>query len=145
MRKGEILNCEKEWIDFDYSIIHVLKSKTGLDRKIPLSPKAKEIFKSALKDATNITEYVFLNSETNKPYTDIKHSFSSVLNKANIENFRFHDLRHTVATRMVKGGADIVVVKEILGHSKIETTMRYTHTDSERKTKAINILDDFMN
>ena len=79
---------------------------------------------------------------TNKPYTDIKKSFSTVLKNANIENFRFHDLRHTVATRMVESGVDLLVVQEILGHSNIQTTMRYAHPVPERKKKAIDCLCD---
>jgi len=74
-------------------------------------------------------------------YVDIKHSFSTCLKRAGIENFRFHDLRHTVATRLVEKGIDLVVVKEILGHSKIETTMRYAHTVPEQKLNAISVLN----
>ena len=58
----------------------------------------------------------------------IHKSFQTALKMANISNFRFHDLRHTVATRLVEKGVPIPVVQEILGHSKIETTMRYAHT-----------------
>ena len=86
---------------------------------------------------------MFINSGTGKPYTDIKHSFTTVLKEAKIDNFRFHDLRHTVATRLVEKGIDLVVVKEILGHSKIETTMRYAHAVPKRKLDAINVLNSY--
>ena len=89
------------------------------------------------------SEYVFINPDTGKPYTDIKHSFATVLKTARINNFRFHDLRHTLATRLVEKSIDLVVVKEILGHSKIETTMRYAHAVPKRKMDAINVLNSY--
>ncbi len=62
---------------------------------------------------------------------------------ADIKNFRFHDLRHTVATRLVEKVIDLVVVKEILGHSKIDTTMRYAHAVPKRKLDAIAVLNSY--
>ena len=86
------------------------------------------------------SEYIFINADTGLPYRDIHRSFQAALKQANISNFRFHDLRHTVATRLVEKGVPLPIVKEILGHSKIETTMRYAHTIPEQKVYAINLL-----
>ncbi|MBO5739404.1 tyrosine-type recombinase/integrase [bacterium] len=68
---------------------------------------------------------------------------TTVLKTAKIDNFRFYDLRHAVATRLVEKGIDLVVVKEILGHSKIEITMRYAHAIPKRKMDAINVLNSY--
>ena len=89
------------------------------------------------------SNYVFVNPKTNEPYTDIKKAFSNVIKRANIKNFRFHDLRHTVATRLVEKGIDLTVVQEILGHSKITTTQRYAHPVPQRKLDAIEILNSY--
>ncbi len=56
------------------------------------------------------------------------------LRKANIEGLRFHDLRHTAATRMIELGGSIVAVKEILGHSTLDMTLRYAHPNESLRT-----------
>ena len=142
MRRGEILNCRKDWVDLDKGYLNILETKNGKSREIPISKSLKPILKEAMQ---NDSEYVFVNPETQMPYVDIKHSFSTVIKNANISNFSFHCLRHTAATRMIESGCDIVVVKEILGHSDVSTTMRYTHSDSERKKKAITLLGNYNN
>lgn len=139
MRKGEILNLKWNNIDFKYNYIELLETKSGKARKIPISNKLLSVLKKTIK----INEYVFINEATGKPYKDIHKSFNSALKRANISNFRFHDLRHTVATRLVEKGVDLVVIKEILGHSKIETTMRYAHAVPKRKLDAIEVLNDY--
>ena len=141
MRRGEIFNLKWSNINFEYGFIELLETKSGKSRKIPISDKLKNIFNNL---QTKIeSEYVFINPETQAPYVDIKNSFHTVLEKAKIYNFRFHDLRHTVATRLVEKGIDLVAVKERLGHSKIETPMRYAHAVPERKLQAINVLNDY--
>lgn len=139
MRRGEILNLKWENIDFEYNFIELLDTKSGKSRRIPLSNTLKKIFERLEKTS----EYVFINPKTNKPYIDLKKSFKKVLMNANIENFRFHDLRHTVATRLVEKGIDLVVVQEILGHSKLTTTQRYAHPVPQRKLDAINVLNSY--
>lgn len=139
MRRGEIFNLKWSNIDFDYGFIELLETKSGKSRKIPLSKTMLEL----LNNTPRISEFVFVNKDTSYPYTDIKHGFSTVLEKADIQNFRFHDLRHTVATRLVEKGIDLVVVKEILGHSKIDTTMRYAHAVPKRKLEAIEVLNSY--
>lgn len=139
MRRGEIFNLKWSNIDFEYGFIELLETKSGRSRKIPISDKMLEV----LGRQQNETDYVFVNKETKKPYTDIKHSFTNVLKQAGITNFRFHDLRHTVATRLVEKGIDLVVVKEILGHADIQTTMRYAHAVPKRKLEAISVLNSY--
>ena len=139
MRRGEILNLKWENIDFEYGFIELLNTKSGKARKIPLSAKLR----NTLSNIQRISDYVFVNPQTFEPYVDLKKSFKKVLEKANIKNFRFHDLRHTVATRLVEKGVDLVVVQEILGHSKLTTTQRYAHPVPQRKSEAIEILNNY--
>ena len=138
MRKSEILKLKWSNIDFDYEYIELLETKSGKSRKIPISSKLMKIFKKIL--ATSNSEYVFVNPSTNSNYIDIHRAFETVLKNAEINNFRFHDLRHTAATRMLEKGADIRTVQEILGHSSVSVTERYTHTNAKSKKSAIELL-----
>jgi integrase len=79
--------------------------------------------------------------ERGKPYHSINSTFGKALKRARLEGMRFHDLRHTAATMMIMSGADIVTVKEILGHSSIEMTMRYAHPTTEEEMNAVNALE----
>ena len=141
MRKGEIKNLKWSNIDFYNHCIELLKTKSGKARTIPISNKLMAEFLK-LKE-NKLSEYVFTNPYTKTKYNHLQHGFTSALEKANIQNFRFHDLRHTAATRMTERGIDLAVVKEILGHSDIKTTMRYAHPVPERKLKAIEILNNY--
>lgn len=139
MRKGEILNLTWNCVDFEQKYIDVLQTKSGKPRQIPMSEKLFETLNNQLR----IKEYVFINPITKNRHGNINDIFPDFLTKAGIKNFVFHDLRHTAATRMVEMGVDLVVVKDILGHSDITTTLRYAHPVPEMKLKAIQLLNNY--
>lgn len=142
LRLSNILNLRWETINFDIGFIEVLMQENKGHKKIqiPLSKKLKTTLEEiGIKEKG----YVFLNPKTKKPYVDIRKPFQAALKAAKIENFRFHDLRHTVATRLVMNGADLMTVKEVMAHSDLKTTQRYMHPTPENMKKAIDILDCF--
>lgn len=63
--------------------------------------------------------------------------------KAGLTDFTFHDLRHTLASRLVMRGVDLPTVKELLGHKTIAMTLRYTHLSSDHKQRAVNMLEQW--
>ena len=69
---------------------------------------------------------------------------TEALKKSRIEDFKFHDLRHTFASNLVMEGAELNDVRELLGHKKMDMTLRYAHLSPIHKTKVINILDRVM-
>lgn len=141
MRKEEILSLEWRCVDFEKNIITLLVTKNGKKREIPISSALKtelEILKEA-----KLGKYVFTNPITTTRYADLKRAFTTLCSIADVKGFRFHDLRHSAATRMVASGVDIVTVKEVLGHSEITTTMRYSHSGEAQKVNAVEALASY--
>jgi len=145
MRKGEILHLTWEDVDRENNLITVRQevSKSKKTRRIPLNAiMRKLLLEQRLRSGGS--SYVFLNSEGNpyKRHDSLKQAFNGTLKRANIQGLRFHDLRHTTATRMVEAGASIVAVSKILGHADLKTTMRYSHPDDSLKD-AVERLGNF--
>ena len=70
----------------------------------------------------------------------MKFRFDKAKRDAGIKDFRFHDLRHTAATRMADGGADAFALAEIFGWSDVRMALRYTHSTAESKRRAVENL-----
>ena len=84
--------------------------------------------------------YIFCN-DIGKPYANVRTSFDTALKRAEITNFRFHDLRHTFASHLVMLGIDLKSVQELLGHKSFEMTLRYSHLSPSHKSRAVDVLD----
>jgi integrase len=80
----------------------------------------------------------FPYSHTGRPL--LRFNKGDACRRAGIKGLRFHDLRHTTATRMLENGASIVDVSKILGHSDLKTTMRYAHPDESLKKAVENLV-----
>ena len=73
--------------------------------------------------------------------SSLRKPFGKALEKAEIKNFHFHDLRHTFATRLVQNGVDLYKVQKLLGHKTIAMTMRYAHHYPESLRSSVEVLD----
>ncbi len=136
MRKGEILNLKWEDVEMGTRIIYVVNTKTDEKREIPVNT----ILHAMLIDLrTKNDTYVFPN-DAGEPYVDIRKGFRTAIEKSGIENFRFHDLRHTFASQLVMKGVDLRTVQELLGHKSIEMTIRYAHLSPNHKQAAVETL-----
>lgn len=138
LRRGEIFNLR--WFDADFvrGLVQVRESKSDKKRIVPMNATVKTL----LSGIKRKSEYIFPSPKTGGKLTDIKRSFHKALLEAGIEDFRFHDLRHTAATRMADAGADAFTLARILGHSDIRITHRYTHATDAAFRRAVENLDE---
>ncbi|MGQ9570711.1 MAG: tyrosine-type recombinase/integrase [Thermodesulfovibrionales bacterium] len=143
MRKGEILSLKWDNVDLKHGFILLDKTKNGDRREIPINNTLRQTLQ-VLTRRLDIP-YVFYDSNTGKPYQDVKRSFITACRRAGIRDFRFHDLRHTFASHLVMTGVDLTTVKELLGHKDIKMTLRYAHLAPSHKVKAVDMLDSTLN
>ncbi|MCK4762747.1 MAG: site-specific integrase [Candidatus Aminicenantes bacterium] len=141
MRRGEIFNLTWKNVDFKYGFIHIEKSKNNESRDIPMDSFLCETLKN-LKENSNGNDYVFCK-EDGERCKSIHRSFTNACKKAEIEDFRFHDLRHTAASLYASGGVDLFTLKNILGHKTITMTQRYAHFIPNKHDKTRRVMSDF--
>ncbi len=123
MRKGEMLGLRWENLDLEHGTIFILKSKSGKAREIPIGKRLEEIFLSLGPRAQG--------SVFNLPEITMRRHFARALENANIQGFRFHDLRHTFASHFVMRTGDLPALQKLLGHSSPQMTQRYAHLAKE--------------
>jgi len=138
MRKGEILDLTWNQINFKEKLIQVGRGKTmaGEFRIIPMNSDLT----GALSRVKKIGTYVFCHPDGQR-YGNIRTAFEKAVKRAGIPHIRFHDLRHTFATRYM-GKGDILTLKDILGHKTIEMTMRYAHPTLNKKRWCMEVLNE---
>jgi len=140
MRKGEILNLMWSDVDFKNRIITIQDSKSGKKRMLPMDDTVCEAL--SLLPTRFQRGYVFPSPvKAGKPRFGVQRQFGNAVKKADIHNFRFHDLRHTFASHLVMSGVDLMTVKELLGHATLTMTMRYSHLAPDHRMRAIKTLD----
>ncbi len=139
MRRGEIFNLKWEHVDLNRKTIRVVNTKSSRNRTIPINATLFNILFDS-REGNRESEYVFLNPRTGKPYTEVKNSFKNACKKAEIKDLRFHDLRHTFASRLIELGVDLITVRDLLGHASVKVTQRYVHSGQDQKRKAVEIL-----
>ena len=135
---GEILRLTWAQVDFKKGLIRVERTKSGLSRLIPINASLYSVLEAFRGQSSGA--FLFRNAKTEKPLGSVKTAFKAACRRAGIIGLRFHDLRHTFASRLVENGADLITVKELLGHSSVKITERYTHSQSEQKKSAVALL-----
>jgi len=136
LRRGELWNLK--WGDIDLKrtmlTVHGAGAKSGQTRHIPLNASALACLKAFRGDVTPMPgNPVFGRHE-------FKKAFSGVLKTARVENFRFHDLRHTFASRLVMAGVPLNTVRELMGHASLDMTLIYAHLAPDNLRAAVDLI-----
>lgn len=131
MRKGELTALSWEDIDLPNKVLTVRAgyAKSGEARHIPLNSEVTAVLRALGKQHSSKGKLFDVGSITK--------AWKSVLASAKIEDFRFHDLRHTFASNLVMAGVALNTVRELMGHSDIEMTLRYAHLAPSHKAEAV--------
>ena len=142
LRRAEQFKLRWEHVDFTNGILTVPRSKHGETRRVPMNDTVRDLLRtctSRLKSA-----YVF-PSETDETPIDacnyVRRVFMRAIEAAGVENFHWHDLRHTFASRLIMAGVDLRTVQELMGHKTITMTLRYAHLSPAHQLDAVQRLN----
>ncbi|OIQ24883.1 site-specific integrase [uncultured Vibrio sp.] len=140
LRRGELMSLTWDDVFFQngYLVVKASNAKSKKVRNVPLNKTVLEALKEWRKQ-TPLLHYVFVSGE-DKPLTDIKKPWLNLVERANLDNLKFHDLRHDFASKLVMAGVDLNTVRELLGHSDLKMTLRYAHLAPEHKSAAVNLI-----
>lgn len=122
MRRGEILSLMWDNVDLQKRVARLLDTKNGEGRSVPLTLKAKVLLDGLLR--SNDGRVFPTTAEA------VKLAFVRAVDRAQIKNFRFHDLRHEAITRMFEKGLNVMEVASISGHKTLQMLQRYTHINA---------------
>jgi site-specific recombinase XerD len=138
MRRGEQYWLRWQDVDFKTGILTIPRSKHGEKRHVPINPAARAALE-ALWQRRTAPGFVCPGVEAERG-RDWRRWFEEAVRLAEIENFRWHDLRHTFASRLVMAGVDLRTVQELMGHKTIAMTVRYSHLASTHLQEAVERL-----
>lgn len=140
MRRGEILSLRWDNVNFDTKTLTVLfeNAKSGKTRHIPLNGEAFRTLQSWQADTDD--KGIVFKGQSGNAMTDIGKGWDKLLEDAGITKFRFHDIRHHFASKLVMASVDLNTVRELLGHGDLAMTLRYAHLAPEHKAAAVNLI-----
>jgi len=136
-RQAEIWGLRWKCVDLKNGLITFEETKNDEPRSVPLTGHALELMMERSKVPGIETDLVFPSRVDRLKHFNFRRPFQMALKAAQIEDFRWHDLRHCAASYLVMAGVDMRTVAEILGHKTMQMTQRYTHLSPEHLKDAV--------
>jgi len=143
LRAGEASRLKIADIDSGRMMIHIRQSKFNKDRYVPLSPRILEGLRKYYY-ACQPVEYLFNGNSAGSPLSikGMQWALREAVKKCKLQKgISLHTLRHSYATHLLEEGMDIVSIKELLGHERIQTTMVYLHVARPNRTNLFSPFD----
>jgi len=142
LRQAEQFNLRCEHVDFGTGLITIPRSKHGEVRRVPMNDTVRGILLHLPSRAKSALVFPSRTGRTPmKADNFVLRAFKPALHRAGIANFRWHDLRHTFASRLVMKGVDLRTVQELMGHKTITMTLRYSHLSPQHQLEAVQRLN----
>lgn len=141
MRQGEILSLEWPQIDLTRGYIYLSVTKNGERRTVPLVSHAKQLIADLSKVRRIDTNLVFPSTVKPQAPIAIRRPWGEALQSAEIQDFRFHDLRHTAASYLAMNGASLAEIAEILGHKTLQMVKRYAHLSEQHTSRVLESMN----
>lgn len=146
LRRHNILYLRWDQVDFSRRIIRIeSRTKSGRPHNLPLNDTAFKKLNEVYQ-RTGSRRYVFVHLEgkfEGQPIADIKNAFNGAVDRAKIQNFRFHDLRHTFCSWLALRGVPLTAIQKLAGHASIKMTLRYAHLSPRYLANEIQELNGF--
>lgn len=123
-------------------MVRAATSKSGKQYYVPLNKVALDTLSCWRRQSkhTSPGSLVFPSLKTGQKMDSCKKARTAVLKKTEIEDFRWHDMRHDFASQLVMMGIDLNTVRELLGHADLQMTLRYAHLAPAAKMRAVELL-----
>jgi integrase len=141
LRRGELFGLRWDDVDFTANVLTIRRTKAGRTRHVPMNAAVRTILEAL--ESRGRSPYVLPSAKGSTAldaHNFIRRVFAPALARAGIEDFRWHDLRHTFASRLVMRGVDLRSVQELLGHTDIKMTLRYSHLSPAHLLAAVERL-----
>ena len=134
-RKMELFSLTWPQVDLGRALVTLHDTKNGEPRSMPLTGQALDVLRAHAKVLGLDTPLVFPRADGLRPM-DIRYAWYRALKQAEVEDFRFHDLRHSTTSYLAMHGASLVEIAEVLGHKTLSMVQRYAHL-SEGHTRSV--------
>lgn len=137
MRAGEIMALEWRDVDLARGWLTLRETKNGDMRGVPLAGRALELVKEHARTRHRVdTPLLFPGKTPGKPM-DLRQPWEKALKQAGIEDFHFHDLRHSAASYLAMNGASLNEIAAVLGHKTLAMVQRYAHLSESHKAGVV--------